>query len=117
MESNSESGHEVHVGEVSSVVVLFGRLMWVILGPVLLLLITYAIVAPAGWFTRMDATFGLVVALMVGGRWVEQRSGAAMTSTGQPATVEHFRRYVRVLLPLAAGVWVAANVLGNHILV
>ena len=116
MESNSEPGNEVRVGEVTSVVVLLGRPIWVILGPMLMFLTTYAIVTRAGWFTPWDAAFGVVVALMVGGRWVEQRSGSAMTWTGAPATVEHFRRYIRVLLPLAGGVWVAANVLGNHVL-
>ena len=116
MESNTEPGNEVRVGEVSSGVALLGRLMWMILGPMLMFLITYAIVTGAGWFTPRDAAFGVVLALMVGGRWVEQRSGSAMTSTGEPATAGHFKRYVRALLPLAAGVWVVANVLGNHIL-
>ena len=99
METDSQPG--------SSGVVLLGRLMWFLLGPLLLLFILYAIVTVEGWFTTWDAAFGVVVALMVGGRWVEQRSGSATT-----ATVEHFKRYVRVLLPLAAGAWVAANVLG-----
>lgn len=116
MESNFGSGNEVRVGEVSSGVVLLGRLMWIILGPMLSVFITYGIVTREGWFTTWDAAF-VVVVLMVGGRWVEQRSGSATTATGEPATVGHFKRYVRVLLPLAAGVWVAANVLGNHILV
>ncbi|MFH1417304.1 MAG: hypothetical protein ABII12_03345 [Planctomycetota bacterium] len=117
MESNSQSGNEVRVDGNSSGVVLLGRLVWVILGPMFALLITCVIVNRAGWFTPWDAALGIVVALMVGGRWVEQRSGSAMKATGEPATVEHYKRYVRVLLPLAAGVWVAANVLGNHILV
>jgi hypothetical protein len=59
----------------------------------------------------------MVIALMIGGRWIEQGSGAAMTATGQPASMEHFRRYVRVLLPVALVVWLVLNVLGNHILV
>ena len=104
METDSQPG--------SSGVVLLGRLMWFLLGPMLSLYILYAIVTGEGWFTTWDAAFGVVVALMVGGRWVEQRSGSATTVTGEPATVEHFKRYVRVLLPLAAGAWVAANVLG-----
>ena len=115
METNSRPDTEVRSGEISSGVVLLGRLMWMILGPILSLFIAYAIVTREGWFTTWDAAFGVVVALMVGGRWVEQRSGSAMTATGEPATGKHFKRYVRVLLPLAAGVWVAANVLGNRI--
>lgn len=116
MEMNSQPGTEVRAGEVSSGVALLGRLMWMILGPILALFITYGVVTHGGWFTPRDAAFAIIVAMMVGGRWVEQRSGSALTATGKPATVEHFRRYVRVLLPLAAGVWVVANVLGNHVL-
>lgn len=116
MTFNSESHNEVRAGEVRSGVALLGRLMWMVFGPMLLLLITYSIVTRVGWFTPRDAAFGIVVALMVGGRWVEQQSRAAMTATGEPAGADHFKRYARVLLPLAAGVWIAANVLGNHIL-
>jgi len=116
MESNPEPSNEVPAGEGHSGAVMFGRLMWMVFGPMLMLLITYSIVTGAGWFTPRDVAFGIVVALMVGGRWVEHRSGAALTATGEPAGVGHFKRYVRVLLPLAAGVWVTANVLGNHIL-
>jgi len=115
MRTNSHPGTEVHTREISSGTVLLGRLMWMILGPILMCFITFAIVTREGWFTAWDAAFGVVVALMIGGRWVEQRSGSAMTATGEPATEKHFARYVRVLLPLAAGVWVAANVIVNHI--
>jgi hypothetical protein len=31
--------------------------------------------------------------------------------------MHHFRRYVALLLSAAAGIWIAANVLGNHVLV
>lgn len=116
MKSNTESHNEVRAGEVRSGVVLLGRLMWMVFGPMLMLLLTYSNVTRAGWITSRDAAFVIVVALMAGGRWIEQQSGAAMTATGEPARADHFKRYVRVLLPLAVGVWVAANVLGNHIL-
>ena len=117
MNTNPRSDSETRVGEISSGTVLLGRMVWVMIGPGALLFIVYAIVTSAGgWFGAADAAYGAVVALMVGGRWIEQRSGAAMTVTGERATVEHFKRYVRILLPGAAGVWVAANVLGNHFL-
>ncbi len=116
MKSNAEHGNEVPAGEVHSGVVLLGRLMWMVLGPMLMLMITYSTVTGTGWFALRDAVFSIVVALMVAGRWVEQQSGAAMTATGEPAGAGHFNRYVRVLLPLAMGVWITAKVLGNHIL-
>jgi divalent metal cation (Fe/Co/Zn/Cd) transporter len=104
-------------GEITSFVVLGARLTWVLLGPFALLGITYGIVtAGTGWLTGLDAGFGLVVGLMLLGRWLEQRSGTATTLTGAPATPEQLKRYVAVLLPAAAAVWVLANVVGNHVL-
>ena len=55
------------------------------------------------------------VALMVWGRWIEQRSGGATLADGKPATWEHYH-YVRYFLPIAAVVWLIANVTGNHLL-
>lgn len=115
MESKPGPGSDVHVGEIGSGVVALARLMWIFLGPALLLPITYAIVTSEGWFNVWDVAFCVVVAMMAGGRWVEQRSGSAMTSIGEPAGAEHFRGYVRIQLPVVAGAWVTANVLGNHL--
>lgn len=103
--------------EITSVGVLGARLMWVIVGPLVLLAITYGIVIRgSGWMTALDAAFGLVVILMLLGRWVEQRSGQATNLSGEPARPEQFRRYVLILPMFAVAVWVIANALGNHIL-
>jgi hypothetical protein len=53
---------------------------------------------------------------MLLGRWVEHRSGTALTARGDIATDEHFRRYMITLPAGAAGLWIVANVLGNHVL-
>lgn len=117
MQPNSHSGNDAQQpGRGAGGGALLGRLMWMALGPILSVVMLHAIVTRGGWLTVFDAVFAVVVALMVLGRWAEQRSGAAMTATGEPAGEGHFSRYVRVLLPLAIGVWLAANVLGNHIL-
>ena len=115
MESKPGPDSDVHSGKIGSGVVALARLMWIFLGPALLLPIAYAIVTSEGWFTIWDVAFFVVVAMMAGGRWLEQRSGLAMTSIGEPAGAEHFRGYVRIQLPVVAAVWVAANVLGNHL--
>ncbi len=118
MKKNADSDNDVMVREAGSGSAALSRLMWMLFGPLLLCLITYGIVTSgSGWLTTRDAAFVVVVALMVGGRRREHRSGAALTATGEPATEKHLTRYVRILLPLAACVWVVANVLGNHVLV
>jgi ABC-type polysaccharide/polyol phosphate export permease len=93
------------------------RVVWFFLGPFSLMLILYGIVTMgSGWATGLDAAFFVIVGLMVYCRWIEQRSGQAITVEGKPATWDDFRRYVKVLLPLAVAAWVVANALGNHIL-
>jgi hypothetical protein len=118
MKPNAESVEaKEKPGEIRSLSVLGARVTWFFLGPAALMLILVGIVSRGdGWLTALDAAFGVVVGLMILGRWVEQRSGAAMTVTGQPATVAQYRRYITRLPPAAVAVWVVANVLGNHIL-
>lgn len=104
-------------GEIRSFGVLGARLTWVMAGPLVLLGLTYSIVSNGtGWFTRLDAGFAIVLGLMLLGRWVEHRTGAAMALTGEPATREQFRRYMTILPPMAVAVWIIANVVGNHVL-
>jgi hypothetical protein len=93
------------------------RLMWMFIGPLGLAVIIYrTVVQRDGWTSVRDAVYPLILALMIGGRWLEIRSGAAMTATGEPATINHFKRYVVVLLPAAVVVWIAAKVIGNYVL-
>jgi hypothetical protein len=104
-------------GAISSLGVLFARFFGALLGPMFLVLTTMSIVnSGSGWFTKLDALFACLVVLTVASRWVEQRSGSATTAKGEPATMQDFRRYVRSVLLIATLVWVAANLLGNHVL-
>ena len=104
-------------GEIRSFAVFGARVTWVLAGPLALVLITYGIVSNGtGWRTGLDAVFGIVVGLMLLGRWVEHRTGAATALTGEPATPEQFKRYMTLLPPLAVAVWLIANVVGNHVL-
>lgn len=101
-------------GEITSFGVLGARLTWLAVGPIALLGIAWGIVTRGkSWFTGLDVAFAAVVGLMILGRWVEQRSGAATTLTGEAATLRQCKRYAAVLLVVAAVVWVAANLLGK----
>lgn len=97
--------------------VLFARITWFFAGPVVLFLILMKIIGSgSGWLTVLDGVFWGLVGLMVWCRWIEQRSGAATTSLGQPATWKDFRRYALALPLVAMAAWIAANALGNHLL-
>lgn len=102
---------------IDSLWVLGARLTWVFLGPAALFFLAAGIVnAGTGWFTALDGLFALVVGAMLLGRWVERRSGSATTVAGEASTPDQFRRYMTGLPIAAAGVWIVANVLGNHLL-
>jgi hypothetical protein len=117
MNVSTDSNEKPAVQPVTSIFVLLARLTWCVLGPLVLGLTTITIVTRgSGWATSWNLLFALIVAAMIGGRWVEQRSGSATTLTGEPATPQDWRRYWHLLIPTAAGIWIAANALGNHIL-
>ena len=104
-------------GEINSFWILGARLTWTLIGPIALLGITYGIAtSDSGWLTGLDIAFVAVAGLMVLGRWVEQRSGTAMTLTGEPATPEQAQRYTNILLPVSAAGWGTANIVGNYLI-
>jgi hypothetical protein len=95
--------------------VLFARLTWMLLGPLALCLLCLSIVTIGrGWLTGADVAFFAVLLAMLLGRWLEFRSGQAETATGEPMTKSELLRYLILAPALALGVWVVANLLGNH---
>lgn len=104
-------------GEINSFSVLGARLTWVIAGPLALVAITIGIIRTgSGWLTGLDLAFAIAIGLMLLGRWFEQRSGSATTLTGEPTTFEQYKHYMVALVPVAAAIWIIANVVGNHVL-
>jgi len=101
---------------VTSAWLLGMRAVWMFLGPMALVIVSLGIVnSSTGWLTALDAGYFAFIALMIGCRWVEQKSGQATTATGEPATWSDFNRYVAALVPLAVVVWIVLNVIGNHV--
>lgn len=102
---------------ISSISVLAARLTWLLLGPIALLMASGVIITQGtGWTTATDAVFAAIVGLMLLGRWVEHRSGAATTAAGDPATPAHLRHYLLLLPAAAVVIWLIANLVGNHLL-
>lgn len=117
MPAHSKSSQE-NVPEITSVTVLAARVTWILLGPMVAGLIAVGIATRGGgWLTLLDGLFAAAVAWIILGRWFDQRRGSAMLTTGERATDRQFRRYLAVLLAVAGAAWLAANVLGNHVLV
>lgn len=90
-------------------------MFWIMLGPGILFLLGLSIArGGGGWFTLKDIAFVAVLAGLVLGRFVEFRGGDPRTATGEPATREHLRRYIVLILTIGLGVWIVANLIGNH---
>ncbi len=102
---------------VTSIAVLGTHIFWMALGPLLLLFALWGIVSSgSGWATVLDIVFFVVAGLMICSRWLDQRSGQGTTSAGDRSTWKDFRRYAWSLSIAAVSAWIAANLLGNHIL-
>jgi hypothetical protein len=117
MSEKAKELEQAKTAEAGGAGMMLCRLMWMFMGPLILVIIIYRAVSQGdGWLRLGDAVYAIALALMIGARWLEMRSGTAMTATGEPATMRHFKRYVIVLLPVAAILWIAAKVTGNHVL-
>ncbi len=94
---------------------LFARIFWMMIGPLTLAILAYAIVnVGSGWLTVADIAFFLVLGGVVLARWIEFQGGNPQKATGEPATPADLHRFVVVTLILGLVVWVIANLIGNH---
>jgi hypothetical protein len=101
----------------TSLIPVFGRLFWMFIGPLGLVLTIYFIATSGtGWTTRADLLYFVVLGGMILGKWLEFRGGSPETSTGEPATVADLRRYILTVVIAGPAVWVVVNILGNHVL-
>ncbi len=92
-----------------------GRLFWMMVGPFSLAICAISIAErPDGWLGLTDWIYFAVLGGMLVGRWTEFRCSQPLTATGEPATVEQVRRYTMWLGVIGLGVWIAANLIGNH---
>ena len=102
MDSTSNSNNQHNPGEITSLSVLAARMMWLLVGPIGLGLTAMIIVSrKGGWFTRLDALFGILLCLAVLGRWWEQRSGETTTASGEPSTYADCMRYILLLVSIS----------------
>src|SRR5687768_6160672 len=79
-----------------SLSVILGRVFWMMIGPILLVVFGYRVFRTAadGWLTPADFGFLGVLALLVIVRCLEFRSAHPQKATGEPATARDLRRYV-----------------------
>ena len=71
--------------------------------------------ASEGWLTPLNLVYFVILGGMLVGRWAEFRYGMPMTATGEPASIDHLRRYAIGVGMLGLAICVAANLLGNGV--
>ena len=97
--------------------IVSGRLFWMMVGPLALVLTTYFIVTSGtGWTTMADFLFFIILGGMILGKWLEFRGGSPETQTGERTTAADFHRYILMVVAAGPAVWVVANILGNYVL-
>jgi hypothetical protein len=101
--------------QITSLRILCARLAWILVGPIALVFLTFAIVKMGGgWLVAADIAFFCVLAAMLLGRWIEYRSGQGETASGEPMMQSDLRRYLLATSAVGLAVWVAANLVANQ---
>lgn len=92
-----------------------GRMIWMMIGPATLFLLGLNIVLNGGgWLSKKNIAFLAVLGVMIIGRFLEFRGGDPRTASGEPATRDHLRRYIMLVLVTGLGVWTIVNLIGNR---
>jgi hypothetical protein len=104
-----------HPSQFAKLLGFFGRLTWMLFGPLALIFATYLVISKGGgWGTAYDVAYFAILGAMLLGRCLEFRAGEPQTAEGQPATKEHLRRYVIGAIVAGTMIWAIANAVGNH---
>lgn len=110
MDTPSSAKHDSMIG-------LLTRMYWMGLGPIfLILLLMNVVMTGSGWLTTTDVLYLLGLGSLPLVRRIELRLGIAQTADGQSATDSDLRNYTAFAMLIGLVAWVAANVVGNHVL-
>lgn len=99
---SSDPGHR------SSLVALFLRILWLVLGPVVLFALA-GLIAQRRGYSVIDIWFAAGVAIVLFARFLDIARFGGTTPEGAPATMSHFRGYSLKLVMAAAAGWLLAH--------
>jgi hypothetical protein len=100
-----------------SALVLLGRVVWVMLGPLWLFVTACFILTGSGWRIGINAAYLVTLVAIVLGRCIEHLGGDPKTSIGETSTAAHLRRFIFFTLAGGFTLWLVVNLLANYVLV
>ena len=92
-------------GKNSSVLGLLARLFWMLVGNAILVISGVSILHNEKGFHTADAIFWITAAILIPVRYLDIKFWEGGTSTGGPATMTDWRRYVVTLTGISGGIW------------
>jgi hypothetical protein len=87
------------------------RLWWMIIGnAVFIFSAVYVAMAGRGWrLSLVDVVYWATVGTLLAARFLDINWYRGSTSSGDPATMAHWRRYAVLLLVISVALWVGAH--------
>ena len=88
----------------------FLRIFWMIIGNAILLACAYGIVQHrSSLLSIADAFYWAIVGSLLAARYVDIRYLYGLTSEGDPASLDDWRRYAVILVFVATGLWLVVH--------
>ena len=89
---------------------ILARLFWMFFGNFIMMISAVTILMGEGSSTRIpDIIFWCVVPAMIIVRFLDIKFLDGQTTTGEPATLSHWRKYAILLIIISAIIWSAAH--------
>ncbi|MEN6309343.1 MAG: hypothetical protein ABFD91_16475 [Anaerohalosphaeraceae bacterium] len=90
---------------------LFARLFWSLIGNIVLLSVSAKIYQTHILLSMYDLVFWGIVFLVITVRYCDIKYLKGITADGQPATMDHWRKYAKYYLLISAALWILSHIL------
>jgi hypothetical protein len=108
--------NEVPIENYDSILGLFVRIFWMLLGNAILFFAALSIFQHKGEILHTaDIVYWATTAALVIARYLDIKFWKGLTATGQPATMSHWRKYTVILLVCLTAVWAALHTINYFI--
>ena len=87
----------------------FVGLFWMLWGNIFLGALAIKIFQKQAFYSYYDLFYWVIVVLLAITRYCDVRFYKGVTIKGAPATMAHWRKYIKYLLFISAGLWILAN--------